>query len=152
VDGLPIPKSVIVVISPYAFHHNELIFSDSFTFNPSRWIASSNEDRDIIEASRKMFSGFSIGPRAYAGKNFTYTELSISIAQTAWYLDIASANGTLEGLGGEYVGTRCGRHRAKEFQLEEHITCCHDGPWLRFRVRELRRWCKRFYGQERNNL
>lgn len=129
VDGEHIPKGADIGVSPYAFHHNEDIFPDSFRFNPDRWIISEDNPKEAVDAARHMFSAFSIGSRACAGKTMAYTELSDAIARTAWYLDIQSAE-TPRAAGGEY-----GRDRHMEFQLEEHLTCCHSGPRLRFRVR-----------------
>lgn len=136
VDGEVVPKGVDVGVSPYALHHNEDMFPDSFTFNPERWIVSGdNNPREAVERARHVFSVFSLGSRACAGRNMAYTELSDSVARTVWYLDIRSAEESLDALGGGYSGARYGKHRAKEFQLQEHLTCSHDGPWLRFRVR-----------------
>lgn len=136
VDGQHVPRGTDIAVSPYAFHHNEEIFPKSYTFDPERWIPSSDNSKETIEATRHMFSVFSIGTRGCAGKTMAYTELSIITATAAWYFDLASADGTLEGLGGGYTGAAYGRHREKEFQLQEHLTCHHDGPYLKFRVRK----------------
>ena len=65
-----------------------------------------------------------------------YTELSIITALSIWYFDFQSADGALEGLCGGYLGGSYGRDWLKEFQLHEHITCSHNGPFLKFRVRK----------------
>jgi len=136
VDGKKIPKGADIAINPYAFHHNEEIFPDSFTFNPERWIPSADNPKEAVDAQKNMFSVFSIGTRACAGKSMAYTELSISVARTLWYLDFKTADSTLEALRGGYFGATYGRHREKEFQLKEHLTCSHDGPVIRFKVRK----------------
>ena len=135
VGGEYIEKGYDVGVSPYAIHHNEQVFPDSFTFKPERWIVSDDNPKQAVDLARHVFSVFSIGSRACAGKNMAYMELSDSIAKIVWYLDLQSADGTLEGLGGGYHGAQYGRHREKEFQLREHLTCNHDGPFLRFHVR-----------------
>ncbi|KAH7063494.1 cytochrome P450 [Macrophomina phaseolina] len=135
-DGEAVPKGVDVGVNPYAVHHNEDIFPDSFTFKPERWIISSDNPKETVEKARHIFSVFSFGTRACAGRNMAYTELSDTIARVAWYLDLRSADGSLEALRGGYFGSDYGQHREKEFQLREHLTCSHDGPFLRFRVRD----------------
>jgi hypothetical protein len=98
-------------------------------------VSESNPAEQVAEL-RKYFNPFSLGTRVCSGMNFTLTELADSIATTVWYLDMDAPDKTAEGLGGGYVGAKYGRHRPQEFQLYDHITCGHDGPYLRFRVRE----------------
>lgn len=134
--GEYVEKGVDVGVSPYALHHNEKLFPNSFTFSPERWIVSEHNPKEIVDNARHAFSVFSIGSRACVGKNMAYVELCDSIAKTAWYFDLQGADGTLASLGGGSSGARYGRHREKEFQLRDHLTCNHDGPFLRFRVRK----------------
>lgn len=136
IGGELVAKGTDVGISPYAIHHNEDLFPDSFTFRPERWIVSDDNPKEVIDKLRHTFSVFSLGSRACAGKNMAYVELSDSIAKTIWYFDLQSADGTLASLGGGAVGAKYGRHRQREFQLREHLTCNHNGPFLRFRVRK----------------
>lgn len=136
VDGNHVPKGMDVGCSLYAFHHNEKLFPDSYTFNPERWIVSESNPAEKVAALRKYFNPFSLGTRVCSGMNFTLTELADSIAAAVWYLDMEAPDRTAEGLGGGYVGAKYGRHRPQEFQLYDHITCGHDGPYLKFRVRE----------------
>jgi len=136
VDGNHVPKGIDVGCSLYAFHHNEKLFPDSYTFDPERWIVSESNPAEKLAALRKYFNPFSIGTRVCSGMNFALTELADSIAVAVWYLDLEAPDPTAEGLGGGYVGAKYGRHRPQEFQLYDHITCEHDGPYLRFRVRK----------------
>ncbi|GME32785.1 cytochrome P450 [Neofusicoccum parvum] len=136
VDGLLLPPGTDVGVSPYALHHNEQLFTDSFAFRPERWLVSPDNSAADVERARAAFSAFSVGPRACAGRNVAYVELGDALARTVWFFDLCSADSALDSLRGRQVGARYGRHRPKEFQLEDHITCHHDGPYLRFRVRE----------------
>ncbi len=64
-----------------------------------------------------------------------YMEISDTLARTLWYMDFRRANGP-RGLVGERVaGARNGRNRVKEFQVDDHVTSSHDGPFLEFRCR-----------------
>jgi len=135
-DGEHIPKGYIVGVSPYALHHNEELFPDSYSFKPERWIVSADNPKELVERARYMFSPFSVGTRACAGKNMAYMELTNTLAKTVWYLDFRRAAGPLGNVGGGKANATNGKHRANEFQLEEHITCNHKGPFLQFRVRK----------------
>lgn len=66
----------------------------------------------------------------------TLRELAKSIAAAVWYLDMKAPDRTAEGLGGGYVGMMYGRHRPREFQLYDHITCGLNNPYPKFRVRK----------------
>jgi cytochrome P450 len=136
IDGEYIPEGVDVGVSLYALHHNERISPDSYKFMPDCWIESDQNNKEVIERIRQSFSVFSIGTRACAGKTMAYTEISDTIARTLWSLDMKRAEGALGRLGGGVQYGWAGRNREGEFQLEDHITCCHDGPYLQFRLRE----------------
>lgn len=134
INGKYIPKGVDIGISPYAFHHNEDIFPDSYKFKPERWVES--QDPELIEKARLAFSPFSLGTRACAGRTMAYTELTDTIARTLWSLDIKHVEGALGGIGGGIQGMGEGYDRVEEFQLKDHITCAHNGPYLQFRLRQ----------------
>ncbi|KAA6416353.1 MAG: Cytochrome P450 [Lasallia pustulata] len=132
IDNEYVPAGYDVGVNPYAVHHNEDCFPDSFTFKPERWIPSADNPEKDIERARRAFSVYSIGSRACAGRNMAYTELGDSIARTMWYSDFRRPEGPLGVVGAGAEGSREGRHRVKEFQLMEHLTCSHDGPFLQF--------------------
>lgn len=136
IDGEYIPEGIDVGVSPYALHHNEMIFPDSYKFKPERWIESEENNSEDIEKVRMAFSVFSIGTRACAGRTMAYTEISDTVARTFWSLDMKCAEGSLGKIGGGTQGKPEGRNRIGEFQLEDHITCCHNGPYLQFRPRQ----------------
>ncbi len=135
-DGEHVPRGLDVGVSVYSIHHNEDIFPDSYRFKPERWIVSENNPKEAVDMARHVFSVYSIGTRACAGRNMAYMELSDILARTLWYLDFRRAEGPLGELGGGRADASDGKNRIKEFQLEEHLTCHHDGPLLQFRVRD----------------
>ncbi|KAF7959196.1 hypothetical protein EAE96_002711 [Botrytis aclada] len=136
IHGNYIPKGVDIGVSPYAFHHNDEVFPDSYKFKPDRWIESPENSSEAIEKARAAFSPFSIGTRACAGRTMAYTEISDTIARTLWALDIKPAEGSLGRIGEGMEGSGKGYDRKGEFQLKDHITCCHNGPYLQFKLRE----------------
>ena len=136
VDGQLIPKGYDVGCSIYTIHHNKEYFPDPHTFKPERWILSAENPKEAIEKARLAFHPFSVGPRVCPGKTMAYMEISDTLAKTLWYMDFRRPKDPL-GLVGEGVeGDRNGRNRVNEFQVQDHITCSHDGPYLEFRCRE----------------
>lgn len=123
-------------VNPYAVHHNEDLFPDSYAYKPERWIVSKENPKETVERARLAFSPFSLGTRACAGRNMAYMELSDAIARTIWYTDFRRAEGPLGQVAAGVEGGRDGRHRTLEFQLQEHLTCSHAGPFLQFKVRK----------------
>lgn len=134
-DGQHVPAGVDLGVNPYAVHHNEELFPDSYTFRPERWVVSNDNPQQSVDRMRHAFSPFSLGPRSCAGRNMAYMELTDTLARTIWNTDFRRADGPAGWIAGGEEGDKNGRHRVDEFQLHEHITCNHDGPMLQFRQR-----------------
>ncbi len=135
-DNEHIPGGYDIGVNPYAVHHNEDLYPDSYTFKPERWIVSAENPKEVVERARLAFSPFSLGSRGCAGRSMAYIELTNTLARTIWYTDFRRAEGPLGLVAGGVEGGVEGRHRVKEFQLREHLTCTHDGPFLQFRSRK----------------
>lgn len=135
-DGEHIPTGVDLGVNPYAVHHNKDIYPEPSVFKPERWIISEDNPKEAVEAARHAFSPFSLGTRSCAGRNMAYMELTDTLAMTCWYLDFKRAGGSLGSVAAGVEGGPEGRNVVKEFQLEEHLTCSHDGPFLQFRARQ----------------
>ena len=136
VDSESIPRGYDVGCSTYTIHHNEEYFPDSYTFYPERWIPSAENPKDAVDKARLAFDPFSQGPRACAGKTMAYMEMSNVLAKTVWFMDFRRPDGPLGLIGEGRPGDRKGRHRVKEFQVQDIITSFHDGPFVEFRCRE----------------
>ncbi|KAH4799209.1 hypothetical protein HBI70_199670 [Parastagonospora nodorum] len=79
-DGNHVPKEMDVGCSLCAFHHNESIFPDLYTFDPERWIVFKSNPAEKVAALRKYFNQFSLGTRVCSEMNFALTKLADSIA------------------------------------------------------------------------
>ena len=135
-DNNHIPAGYDVGVNPYAVHHNEELYPDSYRYKPERWIVSEDNPPGAVERARFAFSPFSLGSRACAGRSMAYMELADTLAKTLWYMDFRRAEGPWGKISAGSEWAREGRHRVKEFQLQEHLTCSHDGPFLQFRARQ----------------
>ncbi|KAF4636423.1 hypothetical protein G7Y89_g1665 [Cudoniella acicularis] len=135
VDDAYIPAGCDVGCSVYAVHHNEKYFPDSYKYKPERWIAE-DTPKEIIELARLAFNPFSLGPRGCAGKTMAYMELCNTLGRAIWYMDFRRADGPLGLVGAGSSDDKNGRNRVDEFQLQDHLTSSHDGPYIQFSVRK----------------
>jgi cytochrome P450 len=115
--------------------HNEEYFPDSFKFDPERWIVSDINPKERVEMAREAFLPFSMGPRGCPGKTMAYMELSNTMAKALWYFDFRAAEGTLGDVGAGRSDGPKGRQRPKEFQVIDHLTSTHEGPYIQFKLR-----------------
>ena len=81
-DNNHIPQGYDIGVNPYAVHHNEELFPDSYTYKPERWIVSNDNPKEAVERARFAFSPFYLGTRACAGRNMAYMELMDTLART----------------------------------------------------------------------
>ncbi|KAL9057986.1 MAG: hypothetical protein Q9162_001978 [Coniocarpon cinnabarinum] len=100
VNGDSIVAGTDVGVNPYAFHHNEQIFPDSYQFKPERWIVSADNPKEAVEDMRRAFNPFSIGTRSCAGRSMAYMELLNTLARTIWQCDFRRAPGPLGSVAG----------------------------------------------------
>jgi cytochrome P450 len=136
IDGVHVPEGAEVGVSIYAIHHNEEYFPDSFTFSPERWIVSSHNPKEKIDYARRAFAPFSLGSRGCPGRVMTYMEISNVLAQTMWHFDFAAPEDKLKRVGAGTPDGPQGRKRELEFQLQDHLISSHDGPYIKFKLRD----------------
>jgi len=71
-------------MSCYSMHHNETIFPDSHTFDPTRWLPSPTDGTLPTGPNGKLLTryiaSFSKGTRSCLGINLAYAELYILFA------------------------------------------------------------------------
>ncbi|EPE26577.1 Cytochrome P450 [Glarea lozoyensis ATCC 20868] len=135
IDGHIVAPGTIVGVNTYSIHHNEFCFPNAFSFNPDRWLESSNFSEEAKRIMRDTFVPFSIGPRGCAGKAMAYLETSLTIAKTLWYFDFEIAPGQAAEVGAGKMGGQKGREFPGEFQLYDVFGAGHDGPILIFKPR-----------------
>lgn len=120
IDGEFIPAGYDVGTSMYAIHHNETYYPDSYNFLSEWWILSPDRpSQEAIDLAHSAWNPFSLGPRGCVGRGLALKEISLTLARVMWRFDFRQAGGLLGRIG---EGTRRGRHRINEFQLEDHLT------------------------------
>lgn len=133
VDGHYIPEGANIGTGIYSIQHNEQYFPHPFEFLPERWLAEENPyGVNVNEA----LVPFSIGPRACLGKALAVAEANLATAYVCWTLDFEIVE-SMKNIGGGSKTGGHGRHRPNEYQLYDHITSARNGPWMRFRRRNL---------------
>jgi cytochrome P450 len=74
-----IPRSTPVSASTYAMHHNEKVFPDSHTFDPTRWL-NNPVGPDGKKALSRYLVSFSKGTRYCLGMQLSYAIMEMTLA------------------------------------------------------------------------
>jgi cytochrome P450 len=73
-----IPAGTAVSMTSYDVHHDEVIFPESFRFDPNRWINNPGLDRYLVS--------FGKGTRQCLGMNLAYAEMYLTLARVfRWF-------------------------------------------------------------------
>ncbi|KAL8792780.1 MAG: hypothetical protein Q9195_004593 [Heterodermia aff. obscurata] len=131
VDGIHVPKGMIIGSSIYALHHDPDIYPEPFRYNPDRWLKQ-HQDRRMREA----FSPFLKGPRMCPGQTVAYFAIQLALFHLLWRFDLR--DGDEDGEGAEMDGGRGdGAGREDEYQFKDWILGYADGPMVELVEREL---------------
>ena len=86
VDGQFIPEGTTVSVCMWAATHSERNFQDPYVFRPERWMdkESSRNTTDKLGASNP----FSLGPRGCIGRNLSYMEMRLIMAELLYHNDV----------------------------------------------------------------
>lgn len=136
VNGHFFPEGTDLAVEPYALHHREDIYPDSWRYYPERWLAdeSTGVSAESVAQAQSAFCAFSVGPRSCIGKNFAYTELLIVLARLCFLYDMRLLPG--DHLGEGHASLGFGRHRSGEFQLRDKFVGKPMGPMVQVRPRQ----------------
>lgn len=139
VDGHVVPAGTWVGVNTYALHHNPEFYPNPFIFQPERFIVDGMDSEKATKrnALREAFVPFSVGSRSCIGKAMAYMEMSLVLAKVIWYFDFERPKDEkLAAVGGGVNGAKDGREHVNEFQLYDHFSSSHRGPYLVFRERD----------------
>ncbi len=137
IDGHFVSKGTLVGVNIYSLHHNPKYYPNPFEFKPERWLSEEKKSySDKIKLAQSAFVPFSSGSRGCAGKAMAYMEASLVVCKVLSKFDLERASGKFADVGGgqEHLGRI--RRRRREFQLYDHFSSSHDGPYLKLRQRD----------------
>ncbi|KAL4871470.1 hypothetical protein BDV12DRAFT_28966 [Aspergillus spectabilis] len=132
VDGLVLPEGTGCGTPAYSIHRRPDYFHEPYSYIPERWIEGSVcktvesswiVSKEEVEAARKAFCPFSIGPRGCIGKSMALMELRLTLARVIYLFDIESADSTGEDENGH-------------FKMVDHFVVSKSGPNVVVRRRQ----------------
>jgi cytochrome P450 len=91
VAGFDIPAGAMVVISPWAVHHNPEIWPDPYRFDPERFVAYDAGDRH-----RYSYLPFGGGPRRCIGEHFAIMEAAVGLSTIVRNLLVTSDTASIK--------------------------------------------------------
>lgn len=134
VDGVFLPEGTDCGTPAFSIHRHPDYYRDPLSYIPERWIegatcqtavGSWKSTKDTVEAARRAFCPFSIGPRGCIGKSMALMELRLTIARMMFLFDIQFADGTGEDGEGH-------------FAMVDHFVVAKNGPNVTIRKRAVR--------------
>ncbi|KAL2419950.1 Cytochrome P450 monooxygenase AKT7 [Exophiala dermatitidis] len=135
IDGEFLPSGVEVGTGIYSIHHNPNYYEEPFEFKPERWLAA-KDSPDSTSPARAAYNPFSIGMRGCIGKALAMNELMLFFASLFTMVDFRTAHCQDARLGEGNPDAEYGRHRLFEYQMQDYLIGCRNGPMLEFRFRE----------------
>lgn len=79
-DGRAIPKGTPISMTQMFIHDDPSLFHNPLSFDPERWLSSSDGSNVAQSNARKYFVPFSRGTRSCLGTNLAWAELYICVA------------------------------------------------------------------------
>ncbi|KAJ5595557.1 uncharacterized protein N7459_001765 [Penicillium hispanicum] len=128
VDGVFLPAGTDCGTPVYSIHRQAQYYRSPETFIPERWIEDATcsaagtawtTTREDIEAARRAFCPFSIGPRGCIGKSMAFMEMRLTLARLVFLFDMTLADRRGEDAGGHLA-------------LVDHFTSAKNGPNVAF--------------------
>ncbi len=95
VDGVYIPKGVIVESSLFTAARHERYFHDPKGFHPERWLPADHAlyDDRFADDNLRSFFPFGLGIRQCAGREIAWTQYRLFLAKVLWTLDMEAVKG-----------------------------------------------------------
>ncbi|CAJ2504342.1 Uu.00g117360.m01.CDS01 [Anthostomella pinea] len=95
VDGIYIPKGVVVQTSYFTIGRNPQNFHDPLNYHPARWLPSDHPKYEARFANDKLKSiyPFGLGPRVCAGREVAWSMIGLFLGKVLWTFDLEMIKG-----------------------------------------------------------
>ncbi|KAE8388030.1 cytochrome P450 [Aspergillus alliaceus] len=133
VDGAFLPAGTDCGTPTYSIHRQPQYYRRPEAYIPERWIEGATcvtteekwqSSKEDVEAARRAFCPFSIGPRGCIGKGMAFMEMRLTIARLMFLFDMELAD-------------RKGEDEHGHLALVDHFTSAKQGPNVIVRRRNL---------------
>lgn len=138
-----IPEGYTAGFCDYANVRNPKVYPDPYTFDPDRWIPTSDfytsrgfdkeSARAVYERAKKATHTFGVGQRSCIAEGMANAMMLLVTGSLMWRFDMKKAEGPEGNLGGGGPGMGAGRERSGEFQWYGSFTQAGDGPMVHFK-------------------
>jgi cytochrome P450 len=128
VAGCRLPEGITVSVAPFAAVLAPENFADAEDFIPERWLSNDAADGRYASDKRGASQPFSTGPRGCIGKNLSYFEMRLILANLLWRFDLVldTSDTSQDSL-----------RRWRKTDMDTFQTWMKPGLWLKMRdVRE----------------
>ncbi|KAK0705863.1 cytochrome P450 [Lasiosphaeria miniovina] len=95
VDGVYVPKVVVVQLSNFTATRHERHFADPLDFRPERWLPSDHAlyDKRYAGDNLEAFFPFSLGPRQCSGQAIAWSQTRMFLGKVLWTFDLEGVRG-----------------------------------------------------------
>ncbi|KAL2258304.1 hypothetical protein VTK26DRAFT_8431 [Humicola hyalothermophila] len=95
VDGVYVPKGVVVQLSSFTAMRHEQYFADPLEFRPERWLPADHPlyDKKYANDNLKAIFPFSLGPRQCTGREIAWSQTRMFLGKVLWTFDLECVKG-----------------------------------------------------------
>ncbi|KAK3320293.1 cytochrome P450 [Cercophora scortea] len=102
VAGHYLPAGTFVEVQSWAMNHCATYWKDPWTFNPDRFLSSTEEAREAGNTLEAL-QPFSLGPRNCIGRNLAYAEMRLILARIIFDFDLKLADDSQQWIERQWV-------------------------------------------------
>ncbi|KAK4206768.1 cytochrome P450 [Rhypophila decipiens] len=95
VDGVYVPKGVVVQLSTFTAMRHPRYFTDPLEFRPQRWLPPDHPlyEKRYADDNLKAFSPFGLGPRQCSGREIAWSQTRLFLGKLLWTFDLEGVKG-----------------------------------------------------------
>ncbi|KAM7193008.1 Cytochrome P450 [Rhypophila sp. PSN 637] len=95
VDGVYVPKGVVVQLSTFTAMRHLRYFTDPLEFRPQRWLPPDHPlyEKRYADDNLKAFFPFGLGPRQCSGREIAWSQTRLFLGKLLWTFDLEGVKG-----------------------------------------------------------